>query len=69
MFQEFFASSTLLTWPLVGLAVFVLSFIAVLLYVVFGLRDPQKLDHIASLPLDDGPVLKNDPVAEKGAVR
>lgn len=53
MFQEYFADSTLLTWPLVGLAVFVLSFIAVILYVVFGLRDQKKRDHIASLPLND----------------
>jgi hypothetical protein len=53
MFQQFFQDSTLLVWPLVGLTVFVLSFIAVMLYVVFGLRDARKRDHIASLPLDD----------------
>lgn len=55
MFQQFFQDSTLLMWPLVGLAVFVLSFIAVVFYVVFGLRDARKRDHIASLPLDDDP--------------
>ena len=53
MFQQYFADSTLLVWPLIGLAVFVLSFIAVLIYVVFGLRDADKRHHIASLPLDD----------------
>jgi len=53
MFQEYFADSTLLTWPLVGLAVFVLAFIAVILYVAFGLSDADKRHHIASLPLDD----------------
>lgn len=53
MFQEFFADSTLLGWPLIGLAVFVVSFIAVLIHVVFGLRDADKRHHIASLPLED----------------
>jgi cbb3-type cytochrome oxidase subunit 3 len=53
MFQQFFQDSSLLMWPLVGLAVFLLSFIAVLLHVTFGLRDRRKRDHIASLPLDD----------------
>ncbi|MEZ4386406.1 MAG: hypothetical protein R3D98_02275 [Candidatus Krumholzibacteriia bacterium] len=53
MFQQYFADSTLLVWPLIGLAVFVLSFIAVLIYVVFGLKDQAKRDHIAALPLDD----------------
>ncbi|MBD3220359.1 hypothetical protein GF314_03875 [bacterium] len=53
MFQQFFQDSPLLVWPLVGLAVFLLSFIAVLLHVAFGLRDRRKRDHIASLPLDD----------------
>ncbi len=57
MYQEFFADSTLLAWPMVGLAVFVLSFIAVILYVVYGLKDPDKRGHIAALPLEDEPVV------------
>jgi hypothetical protein len=64
MFQEYFAGSNLLVWPLIGLTVFVLSFAAVILYVVFGLRDPRKRDHIAALPLDDGPGAREGGSAE-----
>ncbi len=54
MYQEYFASSDLLVWPLVGLAIFVLSFLGVMWYVLHGLSDRRKRDHIAALPLDDG---------------
>jgi len=60
MYQEFFADSELLIWPLIGLVLFVLSFLGVLWYVVFGLGDARKRDHIAALPLDD----ENGGVAE-----
>ena len=53
MFQEYFAGSDLLVWPLVGLVIFVLSFLGVLWYVLHGLADPHKRERIASLPLDD----------------
>jgi hypothetical protein len=53
MFQQFFAQSDLLIWPLVGLVIFVLSFLGVLWYVLHGLADPRKRERIASLPLDD----------------
>jgi hypothetical protein len=52
MFQEYFANSTLLIWPLVGLIIFVTVFAGVLAYVFFGLRDKDKIDRIAALPLE-----------------
>jgi len=53
MYKEFYAHSDLMIWPLVGLAIFVLSFIGVLAYVFFGLRKSREMDRMASLPLDD----------------
>jgi len=50
MFQQFYANNPLLFWPLVGLGIFVVSFTAVLLYVLIGLRDPGKVEHLAALP-------------------
>lgn len=52
MFQEFYAKSTLLVWPLAGLIIFVAIFAGVLAFVFFGLRDKSKIDHIAALPLE-----------------
>ncbi len=52
MYAEFYAQNPLLFWPLVGLAIFVVSFAAVLLYVLIGLRDKRKVDYLASLPLE-----------------
>ena len=52
MFAEFYAQSPLLFWPLVGLVIFLVSFAAVMLYVLFGLRDKRKVDYMASLPLE-----------------
>jgi cbb3-type cytochrome oxidase subunit 3 len=51
MFQEYFADSEHLIWPLVGLVIFVLLFVGVLAYVFLGLRDKDKVDEIAALPL------------------
>ncbi len=52
MFQEFFqARAGLLIWPLLGLGIFVTSFIFVLAYVAIGLRDGRKRDELAALPL------------------
>ena len=51
MFQEFYAQNDHLIWPLVGLLIFMLLFVGVLAYVFFGLRDKDKVDEIAALPL------------------
>ena len=51
MYQEFFARSEMLVWPLVGLMIFVSIFAGVLAYVFFGLRDKDKVAEIAALPL------------------
>ena len=53
MFQEFYSGTDLLIWPLVGMGLFLLSFIGVLLYVFFVMRKGRNLDRIASLPLED----------------
>ena len=53
MFQEYFANSEHLIWPMVGLLIFVMLFLGVLAYVFFGLRDQDKVDEIAALPLAD----------------
>ncbi len=52
MYQEFFAKSDHLIWPLLGLIIFVSIFIGVLAYVFLGLRDREKIDEIAALPLE-----------------
>ena len=52
MYQEFYANSEHLIWPLLGLVIFVSIFIGVLAYVFFGLRDRDKIDKIAALPLE-----------------
>jgi cytochrome c oxidase cbb3-type subunit IV len=53
MYQEFFAKSDMLVWPLMGLLIFMAIFTGVLAYVFLGLRDRNKIDEIASLPLAD----------------
>ena len=50
MFQDYFANSDQLIWPLVGLLIFVLFFVGVLAYVFLGLRDKDKVDRMAALP-------------------
>ena len=52
MFADFYAQSPLLFWPLVGLVIFVTSFAAVLIYVILGLRDRDKVARLAALPLE-----------------
>lgn len=52
MFQDFFAKSTLLVWPLLGLIIFVTIFAGVLAYVFLGLRDKDKISEMAALPLE-----------------
>ena len=50
MYQEYFANSDHLIWPLMGLLIFVLFFVGVLAYVFLGLRDKDKVDRMAALP-------------------
>jgi len=52
MFQDFFANSSHLIWPLMGLILFVAIFAGVLAFVFFGLRDKTKIDELAALPLE-----------------
>ena len=54
MYQEFYQGSRLLIWPLVGLLLFVGSFVAVLLHVIVGLRSRARTERLAGLPLDSG---------------
>ncbi len=56
MYSQFYADNPLLFWPLVGLAIFVISFAAVIVYVTFGLRDKRKVEYLAGLPLDRLPL-------------
>ena len=69
MYSQFYADNPLLFWPLVGLAIFVVSFAAVMVYVLFGLRDKRKVERLARLPLEPAPPLPFDSrdrgVAEK----
>ena len=60
MFQEYFADSEHLIWPLVGLLIFVMLFVGVLAYVFLGLRDQDKVDEIAALPLADDTATDGD---------
>lgn len=53
MYQEFYAKSGLLIWPLVGLVIFITIFLAVLGYVFIGLKNGNKIDKIAAMPLDN----------------
>ncbi len=53
MFQWFFQDNKFLVWPLVGLVIFVIAFIAVLFYVFVVLRKSDEVKRMASLPLDD----------------
>ena len=66
MFQDFFAKSDLLVWPVFGLLIFLMIFVGVLAYVFLGLRDKDKIDEMASLPFvpeskfEDGAEIPDD---------
>lgn len=51
MYQEHFQGSPWLWLPLISLVFFFLFFMAVLLRVTFGMRDHERVDELASLPL------------------
>ena len=53
MFAHWFHGSHLLVWPLVGLGIFFAAFLAVLLWVILGMRDERRLARLSSLPLED----------------
>jgi cbb3-type cytochrome oxidase subunit 3 len=57
VYQEFFAKSDHLIWPLLGLVIFVSIFLGVLAYVFLGLRDKSKIESVANLPLEDNEVI------------
>ena len=52
MFAQWFAGSDLLVWPLVGLGIFFVTFVAVVGRAVFGMRG-GRADRMASLPLEE----------------
>ena len=71
MYAEFYATNPYLFWPLVGLVIVLVSFGAVLLYVLLGLRDKRKVDYLASLPLEPDSQLSvesSDPDVAEGRV-
>ncbi len=51
MFQEFYNNSNLLAWPLLGLGIFVTSFLLVLYY-VFAVLSKNDSNKMAALPLE-----------------
>jgi cbb3-type cytochrome oxidase subunit 3 len=57
MWKEFYAGSELMHWPLVGMLIFLASFLVVLFYVLFVMRNKQEIQHMATLPLDDDAVV------------
>ncbi len=61
MYQEYFAQSDHLIWPLMGLMIFVLFFVGVLAYVFLGLRDKDKVDRMAALPFAKDSESENHP--------
>jgi cbb3-type cytochrome oxidase subunit 3 len=65
VFRWFFQDNEYLVWPLAGLVIFVIAFLAVLFHVFVRLRKSDEVERMAALPLDDdadaGP-----PPAEEG---
>jgi len=53
MYQKLLSGSDLLILPQIGLAIFFLTFIAVLVHVVIAHRKGDRLQRMAELPLDD----------------
>ncbi|MBK8177677.1 MAG: CcoQ/FixQ family Cbb3-type cytochrome c oxidase assembly chaperone [Planctomycetes bacterium] len=52
MLQEFYKTSEWLTLPLITLVFFFVFFVAVLIWVIFGMRNRHRLDRLARLPFD-----------------
>jgi len=54
MFREWFDKAAAATdWPVIGLIVFVGLFLLVVVGVIAGRRDRERIDHMATLPLAD----------------
>ena len=52
MFTEFLTRNANTLWPIVSLLLFFGCFVGILLHTVFGLRDRDKVAHLAGLPLE-----------------
>lgn len=52
MFSDFLSRSELLVWPLLGLAIFFVTYVIVLIRTAFGMRNGATA-RIAALPLED----------------
>jgi len=57
MYRELLAHSDLLLWPQIGLAIFFVTFVAVLAQVFIVHRRGRGLEHISELPLQDDETL------------
>ncbi len=58
MFQEYFAryaDAGVLTLPMIGMFLFLVAFVAIVIWVGYGLRDSALPDYMAALPLNDDP--------------
>jgi hypothetical protein len=53
VWEKFYDSSDLMAWPVVGLGIFFLAFLAVLFYVFVVMRRNPDIDRIAALPLEN----------------
>ncbi len=51
MFTDFLTRNGDMLWPVVSLLLFFGCFVGILLHTIFGLRDRDKVAHLASLPL------------------
>ena len=61
MLQTHFEGSAYLWLPLIALVFFFLFFVAVLVRVTFGLRDPREVERLAALPF------AGDPTSDRAA--
>jgi hypothetical protein len=52
MLQEFYKTSEWLSLPQITLVFFFVFFVAVLIRVVFGMRDAGEVDRLAELPFE-----------------
>ncbi len=53
MMKEFLASTGLGIYPAISLVIFVVVFSLVVLYVFLGMRRPDEIRRLASLPLEE----------------
>lgn len=50
MLQEYYHGSSWLWLPMIGLLFFFVFFLVVLVRVALGMRDPERVERLASLP-------------------